>query len=95
MRAVREGLNVSARRARKALDRHRSGQRHRPHLRDDEDALTAADQTPFIDPFLMSVLGPTPVWARWAKSVSENPGQTIVSGAGGRCLGELGGRRPL
>jgi putative transposase len=40
--AVCGGLHISERRACKALGQHRSSQRHRPALRDDEDALTAA-----------------------------------------------------
>ena len=42
MEAVCGGLHISERRACKALGQHRSSQRHRPALRDDEDALTAA-----------------------------------------------------
>jgi len=42
VQAVCEGLHVSERRACLALGQHRSSQRHRPQLRSDEDALTAA-----------------------------------------------------
>ena len=42
MAAIREGLQISARRACKALGQQRSSQRHQLALRADEDALTAA-----------------------------------------------------
>jgi len=40
--AVREGLQISERRACRALGQTRSSQRRQARLRDDEDALTAA-----------------------------------------------------
>ena len=42
VQAVCEGLMISERRACRALGQHRSTQRHRPQVREDEDALTAA-----------------------------------------------------